>query len=718
MKDNSLRLPFLMVALSASTQVFSAQALLTEEDIFAEIDSVTGVTHLKQSLSQVPAAVTIIDRRTIEASTALNLVDLFRLVPGFQVYFLHGNKPGVTYHVPGGDYSRRLEVKVDGRSVYEPLLSSIEWNTIGVDIDDIEYIELVRGSNTAADGSNAFIASFNIVTRSPLADAGTKFSVQHGNQGIKSRAISHSSQYDQLATRFTLKASDSQGFEDFDGKDISDSADTFTVRYQGLWTPSVTDSINFQLGTGDTKTTIGPSDYKKRHWKNKYQHLNWKRIANEWSDVELVLYHNQIDFVDNDDPYDVDTVLFLYAPRDELGGLSFHQFSQSMLENDPDEGIALSPNIQEMFEVGGDQIIAKPTYAHFSDRWDAELRSNIYSIDDLRMSLALGSRHDSFETELFLGGPGQVSQVSNRLNANLEWTASDALTINLGNALEKIRNKDNTNSYRAAANYQLSKKHIFRLAGSHSYRDPTLLEVNQNSNYTYDNQGEKITLYTRVRSDNDIATEKQISREIGYLGLFDDKKLSLDIRIFDEELTNLIGERREPSVGPLKDIAKTVNIIDNIENMKLKGIEWQLQYRPTNQLLLSLNHSYLEAEGDSWYKSLNSDDDVASVGDEIHDLDKTVPENMANLLVSYEMPGGLKFSGSYHYKEGYKPKPGAVSLPSYSRFDLKASKRWFSQSNWMELSLTAQNVGDDYQEHFSFNKFESLYVLGFKLGSN
>ena len=714
MKGNSLRLPFLMVALSASTQVFSAQGLLTEEDIFAEIDSVTGVTHLKQSLSQVPAAVTIIDRRTIEASTALNLVDLFRLVPGFQVYYIHGNKPGVTYHVPGGDYSRRLEVKIDGRSVYESLLSSVEWNTIGVDIDDIEYIEVVRGSNTAADGSNAFIASFNIVTRSPLADAGTKFSVQHGNQGIKSRAISHSSQYDQLTTNFTLKASDSQGFEDFDGKDISDSADTFTVRYQGLWTPTVTDSINFQLGTGDTKTTIGPSDYKKRHWKNKYQHFNWKRIANEWSDVELVLYHNEIDFVDNDDSYDVDTVLSFYAPKDELGGLSFDQFSQLKLGNDPDEGIALSPNIQEMFEVGGNQIIAKPSYAHFSDRWDAELRSNIYSIDNLRMSLAVGSRHDSFETELFLGGPGRVSQVSNRLNANLEWTASDALTINLGNALEKIRNKDNTNSYRAAANYQLSKKHIFRLAGSKSYRDPTLLEVNQNSIYTYDNQGDEITLYTRVFSDDDIANEKQVSREIGYLGLFQDKNLSLDIRIFDEELTSLIGERREPSSGPLQD---SVNIIDNTENVKLKGIEWQLQYRPTNQLLLSLNHSYLVAEGDSWY-GYDKHDDAASENDHILDLDKTVPENMANLLVSYEMSGGLKLSGSYHYKEGYKPKPGAVSLPSHSRFDFKASKRWFSQSNWMELSLTAQNVGDDYQEHFSFNKFESLYVLGFKLGSN
>jgi len=707
MKSNSLRLPFLMVALSASTQVFSAQELLTEEDVFAEIDSVTGVTHLKQSLSQVPAAVTIIDRRTIEASTALNLVDLFRLVPGFQVYFIHGNKPGVTYHVPGGDYSRRLEVKVDGRSVYEPLLSSVEWNTLGVDIDDIEYIEVVRGSNTAADGSNAFIASFNIVTRSPLADAGTKFSIQHGNQGIKSRAISHSYQYDQLATRFTLKASDSQGFEDFDGKDISDSADTFTVRYQGLWTPTVTDSINFQLGTGDTKTTIGPSDYKKRHWKNKYQHFNWKRIANEWSDVELVLYHNQIDFVDNEDVWTVKTVLD-----------AFDVNKDGIYEN---EGFDYPSEVQKLLvqhPQNENVIIVSPTYAHFSDRWDAELRSNIYSIDNLRMSLALGSRHDSFETELFLGGPGQVGQISNRLNVNLEWTASDALTINLGNALEKIRNKDNTNSYRAAANYQLSKKHIFRLAGSHSYRDPTLLEVNQNSIYTYDNQGEEITLYTRVFSDDNIATEKQISREVGYLGLFDDKKLSLDIRIFDEKLTNLIGERREPSIGPLKHIAETINIIDNVENVNLKGVEWQLQYRPTNQLLLSLNHSYLEAEGDSWFASFELGDDVASEGDVIHDLTKVVPENMANLLVSYEMSGGLKFSGSYHYKEGYKPGPRFDILPSHSRFDLKASKRWFSQSNWMELSLTAQNVGDDYQEHFSFNKFESLYVLGFKLGSN
>ena len=77
MRCNLFRLSLLTIGLAAPVQVLSEQIHLTEEDIFAEIASVTGVTHLKQSLSQVPAAVTIIDRRTIEASTALNLVDLF-----------------------------------------------------------------------------------------------------------------------------------------------------------------------------------------------------------------------------------------------------------------------------------------------------------------------------------------------------------------------------------------------------------------------------------------------------------------------------------------------------------------------------------------------------------------------------------------------------------------------------------------------------------------
>ena len=49
----------------------SARAdMVTEDDLLADIHLVSSVTHMNQTLDQTPAAVTIIDRRTIKASAA------------------------------------------------------------------------------------------------------------------------------------------------------------------------------------------------------------------------------------------------------------------------------------------------------------------------------------------------------------------------------------------------------------------------------------------------------------------------------------------------------------------------------------------------------------------------------------------------------------------------------------------------------------------------
>lgn len=59
-------------------------------------------------------------------------------------------------------------VQVDGRSVLSPyFIAGVEWNHLGVDIDDIERIEVFRGSNSAAYGGNAFLGVANIITRAP-----------------------------------------------------------------------------------------------------------------------------------------------------------------------------------------------------------------------------------------------------------------------------------------------------------------------------------------------------------------------------------------------------------------------------------------------------------------------------------------------------------------------------------------------------------------------
>ena len=80
--------------------------MLTEEDFLVEIPLVSGPTHMDQTLAQTPASVTIIDRQTIQASTAVGLIDLFRLVPGFQTYFVDGSRMGTTYHALGDEFPR------------------------------------------------------------------------------------------------------------------------------------------------------------------------------------------------------------------------------------------------------------------------------------------------------------------------------------------------------------------------------------------------------------------------------------------------------------------------------------------------------------------------------------------------------------------------------------------------------------------------------------
>jgi iron complex outermembrane receptor protein len=676
---------------SFSSHTFS-YGVITEEDLLAEIDYVSGVTHLRQDLEQVPAAVTIIDRRTIESSTAVDLVDLFRLVPGFQVYSVHANRTGVTYHAPGGEYSRRLEVKIDGRSVYESFYSSVEWNTLGVDLDDIEYIEVVRGSNAPADGSNAFLASINIVTRSPLTDKGTQVNFSYGNssRSVQRAKLTHVSQFGDLASRATLAMKNNNGFESFSGSylgkptqiPIDDGAETVTARYHGLWTPTASDTIDFQLGIGETQTAIGYEEYFDRTWDNTYQHLSWKHISNDWSDIELIFYHNSLDFIDEAQGITLSGLINNFPISEPL---------KSFLEAEPNQN----------------QWIEDPEYFQYSDRWDAEVRSNFYNWDNVRLNVGVASRYDSVKSKQAFSNKDEVSQKTNRGFSNIEWTVNDKWTLNYGQIIEKPSGKASGSSYRVAANYQSSPRHMFRFASNSSYRSPSILESNQNSLYDYN--GEVINL--AVRADSEINNERLISREIGYIGTSPEHHLMLDVRIFDENFSEIIGQRREPYRSLTQD---RVNIIDNTDTFQLKGIEWQLKYRPTHKLLIDLNQTYLEIEGNSLYANLPS-------GDIYKSHKNSAPKDMFNVLLNYQATSDWYLSASYHYKSAYDPsiKGSDAKLgKSFSRLDLKTAKRWVAGNNWIELSFVAQNLGDDYADHYFYNIFESKYILGIKVGSN
>ena len=88
-----------MEAVAADSQ------LPTEDDYFAPIPRVTSAARLEKSLLETGMSVTIIDRETIDASTAIEIPDLLRLVPGFQVTHATGAIFAAGYHGASDQWS-------------------------------------------------------------------------------------------------------------------------------------------------------------------------------------------------------------------------------------------------------------------------------------------------------------------------------------------------------------------------------------------------------------------------------------------------------------------------------------------------------------------------------------------------------------------------------------------------------------------------------------
>ena len=180
------------IALATAVASLGGGIAAADESIyFSELPVVASVSRLPQRLADAPTAVTVIDRDMIKASGVRDLNDVFRLVPGFQTY-PHTTEPArVSYHgLNDEDYSPRVQVLIDGRSMYSPLFGNgVNWATIPVALDDIERIEVVRGTNSVSYGSNAFLGVINIITVDPALTRGLSVSVSHGSQNVRDQAL-------------------------------------------------------------------------------------------------------------------------------------------------------------------------------------------------------------------------------------------------------------------------------------------------------------------------------------------------------------------------------------------------------------------------------------------------------------------------------------------------------------------------------------------------
>ena len=207
-------------------------ATLSLEELLST--EITTLSRQSENLGGAPAAVHVISQSDIRRSGARSIPELLRLVPGMQVAQLDANKWAVTARGANGRFANKLLVLMDGRTLYDPVLSGVYWDIQDTDLSAIERIEVIRGPGATMWGSNAVNGVVNIITKHAIDTQGETLNVSGGSGGNEATLRMGGSK-GASAFRVFAKTSEYDGNVDMLGDATPDDADMQRVGGRYDW---------------------------------------------------------------------------------------------------------------------------------------------------------------------------------------------------------------------------------------------------------------------------------------------------------------------------------------------------------------------------------------------------------------------------------------------------------------------------------------------------
>lgn len=653
-------LPALLLALpchvlAADSTAALGDELFSEEDFLSELPVVLSATRLSQPAREAPAATTIIDREVIKASGAREIAALFRLVPGFVVSHDNGYSPIVTYHGLSNEQARRMQVLVDGRTVYSPVTGGTRWTDLPLAIDDIERIEVIRGPNAASYGANSFLATINIITRHSSETNGTFARANVGNTDIRDGYLRYGDSSDNLGYRLTLGYKSDSGFPDrYDSHQLRLA--TFRSDYQA----SAADNLEFQLGfnTGEQgvdSETLNTTDEKNN--KNHFGQIRWQHDVSAEENFSLQVFYTT---EDTSQVYDV-----------------------------------------AVPQMGLKRVIANNSYT--ANRLDLEAQHIKQLSQQQRIVWGAGIRHDSATAPGHFGTDETLHNTLYRLFGNLEWRLTQKLLFNAGAMWEKTDLSGTDLAPRLSLNYLFNPVHSLRLTASRGSRTPTLAETKSNYGVpVYTNTLNFIS--TLWKGNENLESETITSYELGYMATLPQKGFSLDIKIYQERLQGLIYMDENKVADPTDYIDGWYFVPQNYGEATVRGIESTINYQPLKDTRIILSHSYTDLT--STMPNLLPDTG-----------NRTAPEQILSFLAMQRFPGDVNGSLAYYYVSESDGLGSGDPIPAIGRLDLRLGLEFRGRRMRGELAAIVQNAldGSEYLDWRDDNLFERRQYISLDL---
>lgn len=542
-------------------------------------------------------------------------------------------------HTFADEFARRMQVMVDGRSVYLPSFGGVRWDTLPLAIQDIERIEVVRGPNAASFGANAFTGIINSITRHPDDVTGRTLNLSGGEHDRREAWFRWAGSSESGSHRISLgdRREGGMTFQD-------DDESSQILNYRGEFSLGARENLGIQFGSLSGTRGIGDvADSPDLHFEQ-----------------------------------DVKSVFFQTDYRLELnsGSLVQGKFFFNRLKTTEDAPLAAIPSLIPPGAYFESDLMAQ--------RWHAELQLNSSHGTNLRSAVGAYLRRDSVKSLLFWNRTDSLDVDSRGVFGHLEWRFSDTWLVNAGAFWEDYELVDSKLSPRVTLHWQPSAQHAFRIGVSRAFRNPVLFETSADRRVrVLASDGSLLgVLPPLFLSQGDVAPESIVSREIAYLGQWPDKDLTLDVRLFKEHISNYIDSVC-PSVD--EEDCKARNLLspsyqprywDNVGDAWQQGYEIQAKWNPTPANMVMLNHAYL-----------NIDSQLGEV--------RYSPPHMTGLHLMHGFPGGIEMTLSHYWVSSFQAI-GQGPIPSYKRLDARLAKRFRLQDMSGLIALTWQNLSNAY----------------------
>jgi iron complex outermembrane receptor protein len=604
----------------------------------------------KENAFDAASATYVLSSEDIRRSGATSIPEALRLVPGVQVARMSGNAWAISIRGFDRQFSNKLLVMIDGRTVYTQLFSGVAWDIHDYVMEDIDKIEVIRGPGGTIWGSNAVNGIINIITKSAVRTQGAYVSQIVGDQdkSITEARYGGALNNNQDDYRLYVKKAVRDGLDKYTTKTSNDdgnSQDRAGFRYDISSIKDNSISIHGDIFSGTASnyfTTLNNPNKNDKDSRGANIVVNWDKKLSKQSNFILNSYFDYDQFSipvlqRSSKTFDVDFQHFYNSSKDNqfIWGLGYRQIADDIEESTMLNGVApvnYSPD-------------------HRNDQWFTAFIQEKFGLISDKLYLTIGSK---FEKNEFTGFEYQP-------NARLAYYPSRNQTV--------------------------------WASVSRAIRTPTRAE----SDINLKNANTDTTLN---QGSPTYGIEQLIAYEVGYR-IKPTIKTLIDATTFYNQYSKL---RTFESINEVPTAA-------NLGYGESQGFEISGKWQVTNDWRMEASYDYLNLD---LHISDNSTDSTSIVGaaDGLQVAEGLSPKNQVKFRSFYNISPKIEFDNILYYVDNL-PTAGTTyhttGIPSYFRFDTRLG---YLPSRNLDLSVGIQNLLNQGRREFKAALYNNQTEIG------